>query len=127
MVWTASQAIQSLVEKPIITLAVFGITHGRNDHDKFGWWQFSMIESILTVSLLQYFLGLQCFGAEKTNGAIFDYRGIALRLGPIAVLMIAEHHNARFGSVRFAIFVWFNHQDTHRREGLTDLATVFKV
>ena len=70
----------------------------------------------MAIALLENTFVLDRFGREKTEGAVLEYRGVALRLVVIPVLVIPENDNTRLGAVRLAVLVELDLENAHGRE-----------
>ena len=67
----------------------------------------------MAIALLENAFVLDRFGGEKTEGAVLEYRGVALQLGVVPVLVIPENNNARLGAVGFAVLVELDLENAH--------------
>jgi hypothetical protein len=106
---------------------MLGISHQRNDDGKFFRWQLGMTKCIFTVSLLQYSFRLNRFGAQETEGAIFQDWSVALGLRPITVFVVSENHDSGLGAMWVAVLVGFDDKNTHGWECFSNFAAALEL
>ena len=70
----------------------------------------------MAIALLENPFVLDRFGREKTEGAVLEYRGVALRLGVVPVLVIPENNDTRLGAVWMAVLVDLDLENAHGRK-----------
>ena len=75
--------------------------------------------------MLKAFLA-NSLGGEKTEGTAFKDRGVLFGFVIVAIFEVSEDNNARFRTVRFAVFVAFDDKDTHGRESVADFVGSFE-
>ena len=72
-----------------------------------------MIEYVLAVALLQDAFIVDCFRDEEAEIGLLEDGSALLRLRVARLLVVSEDNNARFCSMRLAVFVWFHDQYAH--------------
>ena len=88
------EAIESLVEQPILVVVEGGITHWWADDSHFVVREDGIAEGVFAVALLKDALVANSLGREETEGVVLEDRDISLQKLVDAVLKVAEDDNA---------------------------------
>ena len=94
---------------------VAGQPWGGAEDNALSIWDDAIAESVLEVTLLEEAPVMHCQGREGADLKEVSDGGVAVLLGPVAFLMVAQGDYAVLGTFGIAKLVHFNATDGHRR------------
>ena len=117
--WTATEAIERLMEMPVGARFGNGATFGGTDNNNFRNRESGMTEGVFAVALFEDTAAFDGKGNEDAQRDLAEDGGICVGLGPIRDLKVAQHHHPRFGTNRMTKFIKL---DGEYRHGGNDFA-----
>ena len=114
------KAVESFLEEPEFVFVVGRVPDGGTDGHALVVGEDGLAECVFTVALLEYPSVPNSLGKKEAEGTIFQDRGVTSRFGIVSVFKIPKDDDAGLGAVGFAVFVGFDDENTHRREGFGD-------
>ncbi len=118
MAGAPTEAIQSFKKKPVFVLGCIWVPRGGSDNSRFRSRKNALAEGVFAIALFEGPTMLSGHTNQETETVETKNGRKAVAFRPDAVFPIAQHNDTRFGAKGHQLFVLFDSEDTHSRDGL---------
>jgi hypothetical protein len=117
MARATAKTIKRSLKQPVFIGVGVRITSGRTYNCNFLWGQDPLTEGVFAIALPKRAALLDGKADEEAERIATEDRSESIQLGPDVVFMISKYDNPRLSMEQEEIFILFNGQDAHGRNG----------